>query len=81
MRGSLELPRLERLDAPAMDNVAALSSSTFASLSEEIAKGLAYVSSYDAGAAFIVTPVMYANGSHVVCILQSLIVCMLQNVL
>lgn len=50
-----------------MEHAAALNSASLASLSEEIAKGLAYVGRQDAGAAFIVTPVMYANGTHVVC--------------
>lgn len=50
-----------------MDHAASIDSASLAAISEEVAKGLSYASSVGSDGAFIVTPVMYANGTHVVC--------------
>lgn len=51
-----------------MDQRAILDQASFAALADQVARGLSHVSNQDApGCAFIVTPVMYANGTHVVC--------------
>lgn len=63
----MELPGIKKATTPAMDHAANLDSASLAAISEEIAKGLAYVSEASERAAFVVTPVMYANGAHVVC--------------
>lgn len=50
-----------------MDHAATLDTASLAAISAEIARGLSYASTDGSGATFIVTPVMYANGTHVVC--------------
>ena len=49
-----------------MDQVVHLDSTALASLADDVARGLAYAEGRADGA-FVVTPVLYANGSHVVC--------------
>jgi ribosomal protein L17 len=50
-----------------MDKAVGIDSASLAALADEVAKGLAYADQRDLGGAYVVTPILYANGTHVVC--------------